>query len=157
MKKLVIFFILILSINVFASKIDEKNIYSYFREEIQSISFDFKVLKSTRAKLSTGFKKKKFKLKSYDVKYFGKNVYKLVLNFKRKNGIFKYKRVEIVYFWLGKRKIVFLTNKGKYSFPINRNVKFVREKNFFKIVRERKEYHFKIKTSDGKIYLNMEL
>jgi len=157
MKKLVIFFILILSINVFASKIDEKNIYTYFREEIQSLSFDFKVLKSTRAKLFTGFKKKKFKLKSYNVKYLGKNIYKLVLNFKRKNGIFKYKKNEIVYFWLGKRRIVFLTDKGKYSFAIDSRITIIKQKSGYNILKKKKTYQFKIKTGNGKIYLNMEL
>ena len=160
MKKflMILLLCLVLFSSLFAFEINEQNVYSYFQNDIEN-SQNFEILKDTYAKLSTGFKKKKFKLKSYSIKNLNHNIYKLTLVFKRKKGIFKMKKTEIVYLWIGSNKIVFLTERGKFSYPIRGADIYKIEKvnDGYRIFKIRKEYEFKIHVNDGKIYLRIKL
>ena len=160
-KFFVTIFTILLAINLFSQNINDKNVFSYFKEELSSInnSYGIIVLKSTYAKLRTAFGKKKFKLKSYKIKELGNHIYKLTLNFYKKKKIFRFREKKIIYFFYNDSKIVFLTEKGKFKFgimsPYTYNI--IKMPNGYKIVKKRMKYFFKILVQNGKVYLYMEL
>ena len=135
--------------------------YQFFRDEITSISFvDFRLEQAwAKFNLIGGFADGKYKLKSWQIKPCGQNVYVLYLIFQKRSGSFLAynQEVKIPFFYQKGVRLVFGTPKGKKIFSLKeREIAYVEKtKNGYRIIRKPSKLEVILPVTNGKVYLTL--
>lgn len=153
LKKIVIVFF-ILSLSAYAENFG--NLQNYFANESKAEHF---LLFSGYAHLNFvgGFADGNYKLESYSITPYSKNIYILNVVVKKKKHYFSYVRRFTLPFFYNGSIIAFKTIRGKMVFRFgNNSMEIVRIKNGWKLIRQPQIINVKLPVNGGYLYLSIK-